>query len=67
MQFYKCIIKNLFLYSRTTISPDLLEKARKHDINISSFLDIELRRYIALIESSGPKGIRTPVTGSEGR
>ena len=50
-----------------TISPDLLEKARKHDISISSFLDIELRKYIALIEFNGPTGIRTPVSGSEGR
>ena len=55
------------LRTTITISPDLLEKANRHDISISSFLDIELRRYIALIESSGPKGIRTPVTGSEGR
>lgn len=50
-----------------TISPNLLEKAKEHGISISSFLDIELRRYIALIESDGPKGIRTPVTGSEGQ
>ncbi len=50
-----------------TISQDLLEKARKHNISISSFLDIELRRYIALIEANEPRGIRTPVTGSEGQ
>ena len=50
-----------------TISPDLLEKAKQHDISISSFLDIELRRYIALIESNEPRGIRTLVTGSEGQ
>ena len=33
-----------------TINKDLLKKARKHEINISSFLDIELRRYLAFIE-----------------
>ena len=38
-----------------TISPELLEKTRKHDININYFLDIKLRRYIVLVESSGPK------------
>ena len=38
-----------------TISKELLKKARKHEINISSFLDIELRRYIALIEGKHTK------------
>jgi len=33
-----------------TINKDLLKKAKQYDISISSFLDIELRRYIALIE-----------------
>ncbi len=33
-----------------TINKDLLKKAKHHSISISSFLDIELRRYIALIE-----------------
>ena len=33
-----------------TINKDLLKKAKEHNISISSFLDIELRRYIALIE-----------------
>ena|GEM_PF-4088520 len=33
-----------------TISKDLLKKARDMEINISSFVDLELRRYIALIE-----------------
>ncbi|MCK4830174.1 type II toxin-antitoxin system CcdA family antitoxin, partial [bacterium] len=33
-----------------TISKDLLKKAREKEINISSFVDIELRRYLALIE-----------------
>ncbi len=33
-----------------TINKNLLEKAREHDICISSFLDIELRRYLSLIE-----------------
>jgi len=28
----------------------LLKQAKKHGINVSSFLDIELRRYIAFIE-----------------
>ncbi len=35
-----------------TISKDLLKKAREKEINISSFLEIRLREYIALIESS---------------
>ncbi len=35
-----------------TISKDLLKKAREKEINISSFVDIELRRYIAFIEGN---------------
>ena len=35
-----------------TINKDLLEKAKVHNISISSFLDIELRRYIAFIEGN---------------
>ena len=33
-----------------TISKDLLKKARDKEVNISSFVDIELRRFLALIE-----------------
>ena len=33
-----------------TISKDVLKKAREKEINISSFVDIELRRYLALLE-----------------
>jgi len=33
-----------------TISKDLLERARKYDINVSAFLDIKLREYFAYIE-----------------
>ena len=32
-----------------TVDKDLLNKAREKNISISSFLDIELRRYIALV------------------
>ena len=35
-----------------TINKDLLDKAKSHNISISSFLDIELRRYIAFIEGN---------------
>ena len=35
-----------------TINEELLKKARKYDINISSFLEIKLREYIAMIEMS---------------
>ncbi len=35
-----------------TINKDLLKKAQQHDISISSFLDIELRRYIAYVEGN---------------
>ena len=34
-----------------TINKDLLKKAQEHNISISSFLDIELRRYLALVEA----------------
>ena len=34
-----------------TISKDLLKQAREKEINISSFVDIELRRYLALLEA----------------
>lgn len=33
-----------------TISKNLLKKAREQEVNISSFVDIELRRFLALIE-----------------
>ncbi len=38
---------------RTTISIDkeLLARAKNHRIGISSFLDIELRRYMALVDN----------------
>ena len=53
-----------------TISKDLLKKAREKEINISSFVDIELRRYLALIEGrvstkkslDAGNGLRTRVT-----
>ena len=53
-----------------TIDRDLLEKAREMHIPISGFIDIELRRYLALIEgrvstkedSDAGTGIRTRVT-----
>jgi hypothetical protein len=38
------------LRTTITINKHLLKKAQQHDISISSFLDIELRRYIAYIE-----------------
>jgi post-segregation antitoxin (ccd killing protein) len=33
-----------------SINKNVLDKARKHDINISSFLEIRLNEYIALLE-----------------
>ena len=33
-----------------TINKTLLEKAKKYDISISSFLDIKLREYLSLLE-----------------
>ena len=33
-----------------TIDKELLDRARKQNVGISSFLDIELRRYLAIIE-----------------
>ena len=33
-----------------SINVDILKKARKYDVNISSFLEVRLREYIALIE-----------------
>ncbi len=35
-----------------TISKDLLKQAREKEVNISSFVDIKLREYIALIEGN---------------
>ena len=35
-----------------TINKKLLEKAKKMDISISSFLDIKLREYIAILEGN---------------
>ncbi len=40
-----------------TIDKDLLAKAKKHHISISSFLDVELRRYIAILELSKSSNI----------
>jgi len=62
-----------------SLSEDLREKCEELNINISSFTEIKLREYIAMIEgeksfhrtpqkkTSGPAGIRTLVTGSEGQ
>jgi predicted DNA-binding ribbon-helix-helix protein len=50
------LIKNTYRTRMTkrkltlTINEDLLGKARYNDINLSSFLEIELRRYLALIQ-----------------
>ena len=38
-----------------TINKNVLEKARKHNINISSFLEIRLNEYIALLEGKVQK------------
>ena len=46
-----------------TISKDLLKQAKEREINISAFVDIELRRYIALIENK--KINNTPITNSK--
>ena len=43
-----------------TINKDLLKKAKKHGISISSFLDIELRRYIAFIEGKQNNSLSSP-------
>lgn len=36
--------------TNVSINKELLEKARKYDLNVSSFLDLKLREYFALIE-----------------
>ena len=36
-----------------TIDKDLLKKAKEMGINVSAFLDIKLREYIALVEGKG--------------
>ena len=36
--------------TNVSISKDVLEKARKHNIIISSFLEIKLVEYLALLE-----------------
>ena len=35
-----------------TINEDLVNKAREYGINLSSFLEIKLREYIAMLELS---------------
>ena len=35
-----------------TIDKELLEDARKYRISVSGFIDVELRRYLALIRSN---------------
>lgn len=56
------------------VSEELIERARKHGINLSAFLELKLEEHLALIHGKrnvrrfyGPMGIRTPVIGSEGR
>ena len=56
------------------VSEELIERARKHVINLSLFFEIKLEEHLALIHGKrknirvyGPMGIRTPVTGSEGQ
>jgi hypothetical protein len=53
-----------------TIRKDLLKNACEKEINISSFVDIELRKYLAFVENGlylkkefdAGNGIRTRVT-----
>ena len=40
-----------------SINKKVWEKAKEHEINISNFLEIKLREYIALIEGSSSKVI----------
>ncbi len=35
-----------------SVNQNVVKKARKHDINISTFLEIRLNEYIALLEGS---------------
>ncbi len=35
------------------INEEVLKKAREHEINVSAFLEIRLREYLALIEGKG--------------
>ncbi len=35
------------------INEEVLRKAREHEINVSAFLEIKLREYLALIEGEG--------------
>lgn len=64
-----------------TLNKDVVIRAKSLDINLSAeaekgiidkireleFIHIKNKETPSIIESSGPKGIRTPVTGSEGR
>ena len=38
--------------TNVSINRKVWEKAREHEINVSNFLEIKLREYIALIEGS---------------
>ena len=57
------------------VNTDLVDKAKKHGINLSAFFELKLQEHLDYyygnrkirINRYGPKGIRTPVTGSEGR
>ncbi len=55
---------NLTLY----VDKNLVKEAKELGINLSAFLEIKLREYLALVKSEGnsPAGIRTPVAGSKG-
>ena len=35
-----------------SVNKDVIRKARKHDINISTFLEIRLNEYISLLEGN---------------
>ena len=47
------------LWTNVSINKKVWEKAREHEINVSNFLEIKLREYIALIE--GKELIVTPI------
>ena len=48
-----------------TIDEDLLNEARQHGINLSSFLEMKLREYLALIKGLQQCGRRDSNPGIE--
>ena len=51
------LIQNKKIRTNITLNDDIFYKAKKYNIILSSFLEIKLREYIAIIEENSVRSI----------